>query len=47
MEALNLTIVKLRKQQRVARERKALSEELVCQLHNEDDAGNDGPVKEQ
>ena len=42
MTDLNLTVVRLRKQQRIARERKALTEALFCQLHNED--GNDGHI---
>ena len=44
MTALDLTVFKLRKQQRIARERKILTEALFCQLHNEDIDGNDGHV---
>ena len=45
MTAMNLTVVRLRKQQRTTREKKALTEALFCQLHNEDVAGNDGPIE--
>ena len=45
MTSMNLTVVRLRKQQRIARERKALTEALFCQLHNEDVAGNNGPIE--
>ena len=34
--------VRSRKQQRITRERKALTEELFAQLHNEEVDGNDG-----
>ena len=44
MTALNLIVVRLRKQQRIGSEKKALTEALFWQLHNEDVAGNDGPV---
>ena len=44
MTALNLTVVRSRKQQRITRERKALTEELFAQLHNEEVDGNDGQV---
>ena len=44
MTALNLTVVRLRRQQRIVREMKALTEALFSQLHNEDVAGNDGQV---
>lgn len=42
--ALNLTVVRLRKQQRITGERKALTKYLFPQLHNEDVNGNDGPI---
>ena len=44
MTALNLTVVMLRKQQRITRERKVLTEALFCQLHNEDAEGNNRAV---
>ena len=45
MTALNLTVIRLRKQQRMARERKALTEVLLSQLYNDDIAGNYGPIE--
>ena len=45
MTALNLIVVRLRKEQRIAREMKALTEALFYQLRNEDVADNDGSVK--